>query len=244
MTDDHKPKALEVVPETKSLVHPLAQAMLSSGAEITPDSIKQMLELQQQWEANEAHKLYTRALVELKKELPAVVAHNKKGHTNTYTDLAALVDAVTPHLARFGFSISWRTETEGEKVRVTCVLTHSGGHTEDTSTMIAGPDSKGAKSGPQQIASTVTYLQRYTLRSSLGLATGDLPDVDNSRRGSGTDENLKLVARLNVSEIPVSEAEALVCKQSSKWGPDDRKAITAWAKDLANKRRSEDADAS
>jgi len=240
MTDEHdkavviKPQNLDMVARP-DIVHPLAKAMLASGAPITPESVKQMLDLQQQWEANEARKMYTRALVDLKRDLPSVVAHNKKGHTNTYTDLAALIDAVTPHLARHGFSVSWSTEPSGTDITVACVLTHCGGHAESIAKMTAAQDSQGAKSGPQKIASTMTYLQRYTLRSALGLATSDLPDMDARARDPNkvdTSANLKIVARLSKRGISLDDAEKLTGKDHDQWTVGDRAAVTDWAKKL------------
>jgi hypothetical protein len=45
------------------------------------------------------------------------------------------------------------------------------GHSEEN-TLMAGKDDSGNKNGIQAIGSTVTYLQRYTLKAALGLAAG------------------------------------------------------------------------
>jgi hypothetical protein len=61
-------------------------------------------------------------------------------------------------------------------IEVTCILSHKGGYELQTS--IAAPrDSSPGKSTVQAIASTITYLKRYTLISLLGIGTAD-PDDD------------------------------------------------------------------
>ena len=54
-------------------------------------------------------------------------------------------------------------------------VTHIKGHSEDT-TLSGPPDDSGRKNNIQQIASTVSYLERYTLFALLGLASQDMDD--------------------------------------------------------------------
>ena len=58
---------------------------------------------------------------------------------------------------------------------MTCVLSHRDGYSEET-TLTAGADDSGKKNSIQAIGSTTTYLQRYTLKLALGLATQDRDD--------------------------------------------------------------------
>jgi hypothetical protein len=51
------------------------------------------------------------------------------------------------------------------------------GHSELTK-MTAPSDTSGQKNSIQAIASTITYLQRYTLLAATGLTTKDMPDDD------------------------------------------------------------------
>jgi hypothetical protein len=62
---------------------------------------------------------------------------------------------------------------------VTCHVSHEKGHRESTS--LTGPeDVSGGKNPIQTIGSTVTYLQRYTMVSALGLSTADQDDADKT----------------------------------------------------------------
>ncbi len=76
-------------------------------------------------------------------------------------------------LAAHGFSHRWDTKQADGRIEVSCILTHNLGHSEST-TLEASPDSSGKKNAIQQVASTVTYLQRYTLLAACGLATKDM----------------------------------------------------------------------
>src|SRR5437660_174203 len=67
---------------------------------------------------------------------------------------------------------------EGGTIRVTCILTHVQGHSEQVS-MSAQPDTSGSKNSIQAIGSTASYLQRYTLFAATGLAPKDA-DTDGA----------------------------------------------------------------
>ena len=74
-----------------------------------------------------------------------------------------------------------------EPVSVTCIIAHRDGHSEEN-TLSAGRDDSGKKNSIQSIGSTITYLQRYTLKSALGLAAS----ADDDGRSS-EDENADLI---------------------------------------------------
>ena len=73
--------------------------------------LEELMDLQERFEAGEARKAYTRALVALKADLPAVIAKDAtvdfegKGGRRTYythASLAGAFEEVTPHLTRHG----------------------------------------------------------------------------------------------------------------------------------------------
>ena len=73
-------------------------------------------------------------------------------------------------MGRHGLSYRWDIGQRDGRIHVSCIVTHKAGHSE-TVTMDAAPDNSGKKNSIQQIASSVTYLQRYTLLAIAGLAT-------------------------------------------------------------------------
>lgn len=164
-------------------------AMIQSALErgVTPDVLDKLLCVQQRWEADKARKAYNAALAAFKAECPSVIAKtgrvdftSSKGRTNyAYTPLSQVLDTVTPLLAKHGLNLSWQTtQPTPQNVLVTCCLRHAMGHCEETS--LFGPvDLSGNKNPIQAIASTVTYLQRYTAIALLGLATAEIDDDGN-----------------------------------------------------------------
>jgi hypothetical protein len=159
---------------------PVVAAILAHGNP-DPAAMRELLAVQREWEAMEAKKSFARALVALKRDLPHVLARDKRVDYGSgasrvryqHVTLAVAVDAVIDHLNAHGFTHSWVPRTVSERlVEVTCTLTHQDGHTESTA-ISAPPDTKGNKGPAQAIASTITLLQRYTLLALLGIATRD-----------------------------------------------------------------------
>ena len=110
---------------------------------------------------------------------------NKDGTFTGYkhASIGNVVGVVCEALGRHGFSHRWDTKQDPGLITVTCVITHELGHSESTA-LSGRPDDSGKKNPIQQTASTISYLQRYTLLAATGLATTDQEDND----GVGSDE--------------------------------------------------------
>lgn len=180
--------ALELQPErplsTEAQAIPLVQMtpvqmayqLISSGADFA--SVKEMMALSKELAADQARRAFDEAVASAKAEIPTI-AKNAKGHNNkAYANFAAYAEALKDVLARHGLSYRFRTE-QTDRITVTCVLSHKGGHFEENS--LSGPaDTSGSKNAIQAIGSTLTYLQRYTLIQALGLAASDDDDGRSS----------------------------------------------------------------
>lgn len=159
--------------------------------------LEKLMGLQERWEKNQARKAFDEAMSAAKAEIPVIMKNrevdftSQKGRTNyRHEDLAGIARTVDPILTRHGLSYRFRTQTEPTTVAVTCIVSHRGGHSEENS-LSAGHDQTGNKNNIQAIGSTITYLQRYTLKAALGLA-------------ASSDDDAKAVAETG----PVSEAQA------------------------------------
>jgi hypothetical protein len=148
---------------------------LSSGA--APETLEKLMNLQERWEKSEARKAFDAAMSAAKAEMPVIFKNrevdftSQKGRTNyRHEDLAGIARVVDPILTKHGLSYRFRTTSEpNAPVTVTIIVSHRLGHSEET-TLSAGRDETGNKNSIQAIGSTVTYLQRYTLKAALGLA--------------------------------------------------------------------------
>ena len=150
----------------------LLQLAVEQGADL--DRLERLMALQERWEANEAKKAYNAAFAAFKAEAVKVI----KNRTVTdgplrgkgYAELHAVVNAVTPAMSKHGLSASWRiSRDEPQWLEVTCTLKHIGGHSESVS-MGGPPDTGGAKNAIQARASSVSYLERYTLKAIIGVS--------------------------------------------------------------------------
>ncbi len=180
----HTPRVIDVAPSTQTALaqlpaggpYAVLQQALTQNASV--DTLERLLGMQERWEAMQAKKAFDAAMAAARPQLPTIMKRSvvdftsAKGRTHyRHEDLAAVTEAVSPVLAAHGLSFRWKTDdvTKPNKIIVTCILSHALGHSEHTALSAAADDS-GNKNDIQQIGSTVTYLQRYTLKAALGLA--------------------------------------------------------------------------
>lgn len=145
---------------------------VESGAGL--EMVEKLMSLQERWETGQARKAFDRAIAAAKAKITPI-QRNAKGHNDKrYADFAAIAKVVDPILSEHGLSYRFRT-AQGERISVTCILSHEDGHSEETT--LSGPaDASGSKNAIQAIGSTLTYLQRYSLVQMLGLAASNDDD--------------------------------------------------------------------
>lgn len=165
---------------------------MQKGADIA--QIEKLMDLQMKWESNQARKEFVSDMAEFKKNPPEIIKDKLVGYKNKdgtetgyrHATIGNVTEAIVAGLARHGFSHRWDTSQTGGVIEVTCILTHKLGHSERT-TLSGAKDDSGKKNQIQQMASTITYLQRYTLLSATGVATKDQDDDD----GNGSENEPK-----------------------------------------------------
>jgi hypothetical protein len=168
----------------------LLQMAVQQGADL--DKLERLMALQERWEATEARKAFDAAFAAFKSEAVRIIKNRSVTagplSGKKYAELFSVVNAVTPFLSANGLSSSWKiTKDEKDWIEVTCTIKHSSGHTESVS-MGGPPDIGGAKNPIQARASTVSYLQRYTLKAITGLSEQDDDDDGGQGHGSSTDD--------------------------------------------------------
>lgn len=184
------------VPELRSAAAVTPMEMidnaLSSGASV--ETLTQLMNLQERWEANQARKAFDSAIAQAKAEIPPII-RNATGHNNKrYADFSAIASVVDPILSKYGLSYRFKT-SQTDKINVTCILSHKEGHAEET-TLSGGADTSGSKNAIQAIGSTLTYLQRYSLTAALGLAASN----DDDGKASGQ-VNVEFITEDQVIEL-------------------------------------------
>lgn len=142
-------------------------------------------ELQAEYAASrfiEAKSRFLSALPIIKKLKMAKITPKNGGpaYVYWYAGLEDIVETIKPYLEPNGLAFKWREEItpfeNTAKVTVTCTLTHRDGHSDECQ-MSGMLDQSGGKNPIQMLASTSTYLRRYTLTGVAGIATAD-QDID------------------------------------------------------------------
>ena len=159
-----------------NIITPMDMIDRAIGAGSDVETLNRLMDLQERHEANMGRKAFDFAISLAKAEFGPIHKNrkvdftSKAGRTNyAFEDLSEIARNVDPVLSQHGLSYRWRTEQSQSGVKVTCVLSHRDGYSEETC-LSAPNDQSGNKNSIQAIGSTVTYLQRYTLKAALGLA--------------------------------------------------------------------------
>jgi len=179
-TIDHEQQNTSLAPITPM---EMLDRAVASGAGI--ETLERLMSLQERWEKNQARKAFDDAMAAAKAEIPVISKNRRVGYEHKdgkgetsyrHEDLGEIARTVDPILTKYGLSYRFRTTSEtNQPVSVTCIVAHRDGHSEEN-TLTAGRDDSGKKNSIQAIGSTITYLQRYTLKAALGLAASSDDD--------------------------------------------------------------------
>lgn len=180
---EHDSRAVTTQPSQSVALTPMDMIERAANSGASVEVIGKLMDLQERWEKNSARKAFDEAMANAKTEIPVIFKNREvdftsaKGRTNyRHEDLAGIARTVDPILAKHGLSYRFRTSSlPNEPVTVTCVVSHRLGHSEENS-LTAGRDESGNKNSIQAIGSTITYLQRYSLKAALGLSASSDDD--------------------------------------------------------------------
>lgn len=235
--------------ESAALISMIERAARDPNVDI--DKMERLFQMQAAAFARRAKAAYIAALAEMQPELPVInragkIERTSKGSSGAqerakptkYAKWEDIVEGVTPVLAKHGFSISFRIKQE-QRIEVTAVLGHKGGHCEETSMSLPIDDS-GAKNNIQGWGSSVSYGKRYTACALLNIVSRGEDDDGNAaasevitdqqadelrdliaKTRTNIDEFLKLGEVESLSDIPARQfarAKALLVAKLSKAG--------------------------
>jgi len=175
--------AAQKVNATTSYMDMIATAV-SSGASI--EALERLMALKERHEKEIARQSFLNALSDFQMDSPDIRKTKGVEFGTTkymYAPLADIDRQLRKVMKDHGFSKRWEIQDNGDEIKVTCIIAHIGGHTEQTS-MTAKPDTSGSKNPIQARGSAIEYMKRYTLVGALGITTADsdidgrLPEVD------------------------------------------------------------------
>lgn len=199
------------------------------NSDIPIEKLEKMLDMQERVLDRNAKQQFTADLAAMQVSLPRVAHHGrleikKDGRTvqtSSFAKLEDINDAIRPVLQEFGFAVTFRVQHSDGFVWVKTVLSHRGGHSEETSLPVP-LDTSGSKNNAQAVGSSISYGKRYGICAMLNISTGD--DIngasfeddhtvienggnatgDDRPKGSATDKQLS-VLRERMKALDISE---------------------------------------
>lgn len=208
--EQHHPAAPALSTESQAVLAMIERVCLNPEADMA--KLEKMLEMQERMLDRNAKQAFTAAIAAMQEDMPEVVergkikANLKSGGTMT-TAFATFEDinaAVRPVLVKHGFAITFRVQQDAAVIRVTAVLSHREGHSEETSIEMPA-DTTGSKNAVQAVGSSISYGKRYTMSALLNIAT----------RGEDDDAN-GAVAVKKVSAFQAATIRQLAMKAPKK----------------------------
>jgi hypothetical protein len=162
--------------ETSAIIATIERA--ASSNEVDLDKMQALLNMQERILDRNAKQAFYAAMSQMQSDMPEVV-ERAKAHNTNYASFEDINAAVRPVLQRHGFAVTFRVhqDTQGI-VKVTAVLSHTDGHSEDTSLLLPY-DTTGSKNAVQAVGSSVSYGKRYTMCALLNIATRGEDDDAN-----------------------------------------------------------------
>jgi len=195
------------------------------------EQLGKLMDLQEHYEANLARKAYADAMNRFQAKKPKLVKSSNvnyttpKGGTTNYNfiPLPQIQKAIDKEASKVGLSYSWKQELLENNIKITCVVTHIDGHSEET-WLSAPADNSGGKNTIQGIGSAVSYLKRYTLTNAFGLSSEEDDDGIGSELTKTEIQELQLIqiqdlyiaTEKHLSLTEKKRAEEIIKKKETK----------------------------
>lgn len=182
---------ISVVSENDAMVSMFER--MASDPNVDVDKLERLMQMRERAIERQAKEQFDAAMSELQPDLPSIGERGKAAGRYTYALWEDINTAIKPILMRHGFALTFRTDFVNG-ITVTGVLSHRGGHREETSITLPA-DKSGNKNDVQAVASSVSYGKRYTAGALLNLTShGEDDDAYRAVLETVTDEQL---AKLN-----------------------------------------------
>ena len=153
---------------------------MAMDPEVDIEKMERLMALQTEMEGRQAKRLFASSMAAAQSEIEPVARDKRNEQTKSnYATLEAIAKAVKPITAKHGFSLSFDTMPTDtpNMMRVSCDVTHEGGHTKTFTAEIpidsAGMAGKINKTPTHAFGSTMSYARRYLTMMAFDIATDD-----------------------------------------------------------------------
>lgn len=167
-------------------------ARAAKDPNVDVDKMERLFAMQERVLARDAEQRFNEAMAAAQKEMPQIKRGGKNATTNsTYAELDAMSEAMLPVIAKHGFSLSFGTDVSPlpNHYRVTCDVSHIGGHTRtynaDVPADLTGMKGTPNKTSTHAFGSTLSYGRRY-----LKMLIFDVATTDDDGRASSSGEKI------------------------------------------------------
>lgn len=152
----------------------------AASPDVDAAKFRELLLHEERQAALDAQIEFNRAFGQLQRELPVitergVLTFTNEGRGSTYALWEDINETIKPYLTKHGFSLRFRTGQDGGHVSVTCILSHTRGHSEETTVRLPLDLSDG-KSGVHGVGSSTSYAKRYAASALLNITTAGEDD--------------------------------------------------------------------
>lgn len=165
---DQSQQAMTIAGESAALLTVIERA--ASNPEVDLDKMERLMAMHERAMNRQSHAEYVQALAAMQDELPSIGERGNAANRYTYALWEDINTAIKPVLKRHGFAMSFRVDCAENQIKVTGVLSHAKGHSEET-TITLPADASGNKNAVQAVASSVSYGKRYTAGALLNLTS-------------------------------------------------------------------------
>lgn len=235
--------AQEQLPEvagSAAIIQVIERAASDQSVDI--EKMERLLEMHERVLNRNAEQAFNEAMKAAQEEMPKVVknAHNEQTKSN-YATLEAVGNAMNPTVTKHGFSMSFGTADSplADHYRITCAVSHIGGHSRDYHADVPADTSglKGTKNKTPThgFGSTMSYGRRYLKVMIFDVSLTDDND-GNAQTAFVTNEQVEAIKSLakqaqaeiapllnwqnvnNLSEIPAASFNSVIEALEKKKG--------------------------
>lgn len=193
---------------TKDAPTPMTIIAAAIESKMPPEALEKLMGLQERWEANEARKAYSEAIVSFQTEMP-IIYKETKGAKSNYATYDTIMRIAGPILKKWGLAISFSQKEDENLLTVMCQIRHKAGHCEDFFFSVpkeAPPTTKDGRAiinKAQMQGSANAYAKRYCLTNALNIVTSD--DDDDAK---ALDAPVQLVTNEQAAELETLREQA------------------------------------
>lgn len=183
-------KPLAPLGQAPSIAHILAAAVQGGVTAENVAVVKELLTMQRELQAQEAQRDFAKDFAALQADCQPVSASkivpgNQRGEVRyRYAPYEKIMEEVAPLLKTHGFAITFNTEIVDTRVKVTCTLIHTSGHTQSNEFSARIGKGPPGSSEAQGDGAATTYAKRFALCNALNIVV----DTDTDARNEGDGE--------------------------------------------------------